>query len=196
LKKFSIILVLMYSLVLGFSYFVHIVDLFFVNMPLFYDSTHLLLRFGELIILFAFIGFFISTYKFPRLKFFSLCFSICGLLRFFAIEFSLVEQFGVIAISLIFLQLIFFILWILELKNLNIPNVFVKGYITIIMTSIYIIAMIISSLIPYNEMQALPRATETILPFFTLLYLVGIWLLFKEWYREAFVYKNLESLDF
>jgi hypothetical protein len=196
LKKFSIILVLMYSLILGFSYLVHIVDLFFVNMPLFYQSTNLVLRFGELIILFAFIGFFISTFKFLRLKFFSICFVLCGFIKFFAIEFSMIEQFGVLAISLMFLQLIFLMLWILELKNLNIPNVYLKGYMTIGMTLIYIIALIVISLLPYNEMQALPRATETILPFFSLLYLIGIWLLFKEWYREAFVYKNMESLDF
>ena len=190
MKKMSIVLILLSSALTIFSHLINQIDSLFFSLSMFYPSVDILIRFGDLLIIFGFIGLFLLTKKYPKMKLFSIMFSILGLIRFLVIDFGILDAFEMITNIVLFLQIVTLVLWLLEVKKIDAPLLTIKGYSLIMISFIYFITVLITSLIPYDLANSSTRPTITILPFFIIAYQLGLWIYFKEWYKEAYIYKN------
>jgi hypothetical protein len=190
MKKMSIVLILLSSALTIFSHLINQIDSLIFSMPMFYPSIDLLIRFGDLLIIFGFIGLFLSTKNYPKMKLYSILFATTGFIRFLIIDFGITDSFALLTNIIFLLQIVLLTLWILETKKIEIPLLIIKGYYLIVISFIYFITLEVTSLIPYDLSNPASRPTLTILPFFLIGYQIGIWIYFKEWYKEAYVYKN------
>ncbi|MBU1143166.1 MAG: hypothetical protein KKH92_05895 [Firmicutes bacterium] len=186
MQKMSIVTILLSCALTIFSHMINQIDSMIFNLPMFYPSVDIFIRFGDLMIIFGFIGLFLSTKDYPRIKLYSVLFAILGLIRFLMIDFGIMEPFGLITNILLLLQIVLLTLWLLEIKKIEIPLLTIKGYSLIAIAFVYFISLFITSIIPYEQ----SNPTQTILPFFLIGYQVGLWIYFKEWYKEAYIYKN------
>ncbi|PKK99475.1 MAG: hypothetical protein CVV57_00005 [Tenericutes bacterium HGW-Tenericutes-2] len=186
MKKMSIVLILLSCALTIFSHLINQIDSLFFSLPMFYPSVDLFIRFGDLLIIFGFIGLFLSTKKHPKIKVFSFIFALLGILRFLVIDFGVTESYHLVPNILLFLQVVVLTLWILEVKTIQVPLLTIKGYSLIIISFIYYISVQILSLLPNNQ----SNPTIVLIPFFLMAYQIGLWIFFKEWYKEAYIYKN------
>ncbi|MDO9629394.1 MAG: hypothetical protein Q7I99_05775 [Acholeplasmataceae bacterium] len=190
MKKMSIVLILLSSALSFFSHLINQINTLIFSLPMFYPAVDLFIRFDELLIIFGFIGLFITTMKHPKMKFYSLLFAIISMIRFLIIEFGLLGSYDLPTNILLLFQIVVLTLWLLEVKTVEVPLLTIKGYALIIIIYVYFIAVQAISLIPYELSNSTPRATLTVLPFFIMSYHIGLWVYFKEWYKEAYIYKN------
>jgi hypothetical protein len=186
MKKMSIVLILLSCALTIFSHLINQIDSLFFSLPMFYPSVDLFIRFGDLLIIFGFIGLFLSTKKYPKIKVYSFLFALLGILRFLVIDFGVTESYHLVPNILLFLQVVMLTLWILEVKTIQVPLLTIKGYSLIIISFIYYISVQIISLLPNNQ----SNPTIVVIPFFIVVYQIGLWIFFKEWYKEAYIYKN------
>jgi len=186
MKKMSIVLILLSCALTIFSHLINQIDSLFFSLPMFYPSVDLFIRFGDLLIIFGFIGLFLSTKKHPKIKVYSFIFALLGILRFLIIDFGVTESYHLVPNILLFLQVVVLTLWILEVKTIQVPLLTIKGYSLIIISFIYYISVQILSLLPNNQ----SNPTIMVIPFFLVAYQIGLWIFFKEWYKEAYIYKN------
>lgn len=190
MQKMSIVLILLSSALTIFSHSINQIDSLFFSLPMFYPSVDIFIRYGDLIIIFGFIGLFLSTKKYPKMKLYCVMFSILGLIRFLIIDFGVTESFNLIPNIILLLQIVALTLWLLDVKKLEVPLLTIKSYSLIMIAFLYFVTVLVTSLIPYELSNETSRPTLTILPFFLITYQVGIWIYFKEWYKEAYIYKN------
>ena len=186
MKKMSIVLILLSCALTIFSHLINQIDSLFFSLPMFYPSVDLFIRFGDLLIIFGFIGLFLSTKKHPKIKVYSFIFALLGILRFLIIDYGVTESYHLVPNILLFLQVVVLTLWILEVKTIQVPLLTIKGYSLIIISFIYYISVQILSLLPNNQ----SNPTIMVIPFFLVAYQIGLWIFFKEWYKEAYIYKN------
>ena len=182
----SIVLILLSCALTIFSHLINQIDSLFFTLPMFYPSVDLFIRFGDLLIIFGFIGLFLSTKKYPKIKVYSFLFALLGILRFLVIDFGVTESYHLVPNILLFLQVVMLTLWILEVKTIQVPLLTIKGYSLIIISFIYYISVQIISLLPNNQ----SNPTIVVIPFFIVVYQIGLWIFFKERYKEAYIYKN------
>ena len=194
MKKMSIVLILLSCALSIFSHLINQFDLLFFSLPMFYPSVDLFIRFGDLLIIFGFIGLFLSTKKYPKIKVYSILFALLGILRFLVIDFGITEIYHFIPNILLFLQVVLLTLWVLEVKAIQIPLLTIKGYSLIIISFIYYISVQILSLLPHNLTNLTSNPAFVVIPFFFIAYQIGLWIFFKEWYKEAYIYKNPDLL--
>ncbi len=129
------------------------------------------------------------------MKLYSLLFSIFGMIRFLFIEFNLIERYGLVSNLLMLIYMVMLILWVLEIKKIQVVALINRSHAFVMMLVIYFVAVQITSLLSYNALNSTLSATQMILPFFMIVYYAGFWIFFSEWYREAFIYKNPTLLD-
>jgi len=157
---------------------------------LFYPSVDLFIRFGDLLIIFGFIGLFLSTKKYPKIKLYSFLYAFLGMIRFLVIDFGVTESYHLIPNIILFLQVVSLTLWVLEVKVIQVPLLTIKGYVVIIISFTYYLTVQIVSLFPHNQANVTSNPEIIVIPFFLITYQIGLWVFFKEWYKEAYIYKN------
>jgi hypothetical protein len=190
MKKMSIVLILLSCALTIFSHLINQIDSLFFSLPMFYPSVDIFIRFGDLLIIFGFIGLFLSTKKHPKIRLYSFIFALLGIIRFLVIDFGITESYHLIPNILLFLQTVLLTIWVLEVKTIQVPLLTIKGYSLIIISLVYYISVQIISFVPHNQVNPSQNPTITIIPFFLILYQIGLWIFFKEWYKEAYIYKN------
>jgi len=190
MKKMSIVLILLSCALTIFSHLINQFDSLFFSLPMFYPSVDLFIRFGDLLIIFGFIGLFLSTKKHPKIKVYSFLFAFLGIIRFLVIDLGVTGNYHLIPNIILFLQIVGLTLWVLEVKTIQVPLLTIKGYAVIAISFIYYIAVQIISLLPNYQESANPNPAYIVITFFLIAYQIGLWIFFKEWYKEAYIYKN------
>lgn len=192
LKRFSITLILVsasLNIIFNISNLVQIYvgGLDFLDV---YIQMHL--RFGELGIIAGFVGLYVSAQKNSRFKYLSLVYLLLGFLRFLLVEFTLIEGYGFISVLITIMMLIVLSYLALSDKETDTPSLDVKRTFLCIVSGIYGISFAIIS-ITFSNIEIIEpelAVTQTILPFFYVAFLIGLWVYFYDYYQVAFIHKN------
>jgi ABC-type proline/glycine betaine transport system permease subunit len=192
LKRFSITLILVsasLNIIFNISNLVQI----YVGGLDFLDVYILMhLRFGELGIIAGFVGLYVSAQKNTSFKYLSLVYLLLGFSKFLLVEFTLIEDYGFWSVLLSLLMLLTLSLFILSDKKMDMPSLILKRTFLCIVSGIYGISFAITSIIVSNSETMHPEldVTQTILPFFYVTFLVGLWIYFYEYILVGFIHKN------
>jgi hypothetical protein len=190
LKQIGMIFILVATLLNALSHLIHFIHTGFFDLALLYPTNELFLRFGDFFLSIGFLALCIGIKKDRITRWIVFLIMILGLMKFFFVEFGFLAQDTLSLNLLVTCHAISFILLIWRIKTKSCPLLTIKGYIIIIPIIMFILALHITSFIPYHEFNAMPRATESILPIFYTLYQLGLCIYFYEWYKEGFLYKN------
>lgn len=164
----------------GFAHLLYLIDVNILELERMQPLIAALIRFGDLTLIFGFIGLFLILTNRDLIKWLSLGFSVIGVLRFFLIEFSLIDVFSLISFLLLVVQISFLIMFVLKISEQNRTSIAHKGYLVIGLTILYCISILILMFMA-NQPQTL---NESILAVFYIGFQLGLWMFFKQWYKE------------
>ncbi len=190
MKQFSIILILL-SCVLGIiSRTINLIDFYFVDLDVFSTFSSLYTRFGDLTVIAGFLGVFLIVKNNMKLKTLALAIVLSGFFHFLIIEYGFISEYGVLSALILLVRFAVLILFVIQYKDEEMDALRVKGFVCISTIGIYWLAFFIISLIPVCVTCSTPHASLTILPFFYIIFQLGLWMFILELYREIFNYKN------
>ena len=195
MKQFSFIII-MVSFFLGIvSRFINIIDIYFINMDVFSTFSTTYTRFGELTLIVGFLGLYLSCKSNFKIKTAAVAIVLSGFFHFLIIEYGFIAEYDFSSALILLVRLLVLVFFIMQYKDQETDGLRVKGYIGMIITGIYFLAFLIISFIPECIVCSAPHASLTILPFFYIIYQVGLWIFFLELYREIFNYKNEHYIE-
>ena len=192
LKRFSITLILV-SASLNIIFNVsNLVQIFIGGLDFLEVYINLYLRFGDLGIIFGFVGLYVSSNQHMALKHLSLAYVMLGFLKFLLVEFMLIDGFGFWSVLITGLMLAAIVLLVTVYNENDHSTLKLKGIVLSVASSIYWIAFLATSIIVhYNDFNTEEQSvTNTVLPFFYVIFMVGLCVYYHEYYKEAFMCKN------
>jgi len=190
LKQFSIIVIVLSAFLSIITHLLHQIHLYIGHLEMFYPAIEIYMRFGELTLLLGFTGVFL-TIKQPRIKMLSLCIIIIGSIHFFLIEFGIILSLSHSSNILLISQLVLVAMLVLQFRSYDLGLFMVKGYYLIVIVVLYGIAYMVLNIIDKPVVDSFHTTlTGTILTIFFIMFKIGLFSFFKEWYREAFTYNN------
>lgn len=192
LKRFSVTLILVSASLNIIFNFLHLVQNFAGGLFFLQNYITIYLRFGELGIITGFVGLFVSANGHKALRNLSLIYMLLGFLKFLLIEFMVIGNYGFWSILITGLMLTTIVCLVICYREHDIGVLFVKGIALSIISIVYWLSMIVTSIIAsyQNLVDSNMDLTMTVLPFFYIFYLIGLCTYFYEYYKEAFIYKN------
>ncbi|MBU1141563.1 MAG: hypothetical protein KKG64_03470 [Firmicutes bacterium] len=195
MKQFSIILILL-SCVLGtLSHITNFIELYFGGLETLTSFSTIYVRFGELTFIIGFIGLYLTAQTNAKIKYLSLWFVLFGFFHFLIIEFGFINNLDGLSLLILLGRLTILTLFVLQFKSGEMDALRIKGFILISTIGIFWMASMIISFLPICEVCATPHATDTVLPFFYIIFQLGIWVFFLELYREIYHYKNEHYME-
>jgi hypothetical protein len=192
LKRFSITLILVSATLNIFFNIFNLIQIFIGGVDFLDMYIDLYLRFGELGIIAGFAGLYVSSNGHKALKNLSLVYLMLGSIKFLFVEFMWIENYGFWSVLITGLMLAAIVLLVTVYKENDHPTLSVKGIVLSIASSIYWIAFLVTSIISfYQDLSSEEQsATHTVLPFFYVIFMVGLCVYYHEFYKEAFIYRN------
>lgn len=194
MKQFSIIIILV-SCILGIiSHIFHFTSLFLVEINSYFPFSDVYIRFGELTLIIGLVGLYVSIKDNIKFKSLLLGTIIAGFFHFLIIEYGFIANIGMISALILLVQFSVFCLFIIQFRDEETDVLRIKGYVLVGIIGIYWLAFFIISLLTQLISQSTPPIAETVLPFFYILYQVGLYIFFLELYREIYHYKNMHYI--
>lgn len=194
-KQFSIILILI-SCILGIiSHILNFIGLYIGELSSYFLFSDIYVRFGELTLIIGLVGFYVTLKD--NIKFKSLLMGtiIAGFFHFLIIEYGLISNIGILSSLILLIQFAVFCLFVLQFRDQEMDALRVKGFVLVSFIGVYWLAFFIISILTLVLTQANPPISETVLPFFYVLYQIGLWIFFLELYREIYHYKNAHYIQ-
>ncbi|HBG32646.1 MAG: hypothetical protein A2084_03380 [Tenericutes bacterium GWC2_39_45] len=192
LKRFSITLILV-SASLNIIFNVSsLIQIYIGGLDFLEVYINLYLRFGDLGIIFGFVGLYVSSNQHMARKHLSLAYVMLGFLKFLLVEFMLIDGFVFWSVFITGLMIAAIVLLVTVYKENDHSTLNVKGIVLSMASSIYWIAFLATSIIAhYNDFNTDEQSvTNTVLPFFYVVFMVGLCVYYYEYYKESFLCKN------
>lgn len=178
------------ALMNGLAHLIRVVQLFFddgIGVTYYVD---LIVRFGDLGLILGCVAIVTVLKSKMMVRVLASVFAAVGALRFLLIEFSVFPNHSFISVILLIVQLAAFVLFFRAMANDELPVMTIKSKITNACVIAYGVSFALLSLIQVSAYPTLEWISTIILSLFYVLYQWGIYLYFKEWYREAYTYRN------
>lgn len=187
MRKLTIILILMYCFLGIISNIANLIQLPFDNLSITSEFLKLNLRFGDLIFLMGILGVFLISKNDTSIRVYSLSYVVLGVIKFLAIDFGLVDDFG--PLFMIFLMLMTVVLMglVLQFNEYSIEALALKGNVLIAVLGLYgiVYAFLLIFSILEGETVLLSISVLTSIMHIGLKICIGIF--FIEVYKEMFV---------
>ena len=191
LKRFSITLILVSASLNVIFNVSNLIQIFVGGLDFldYYIAMHL--RFGELGIIFGFVGLYVSANDNKTLKNLSLIYMLLGFSKFLLVEYQLVQGYGFWSVFITGMMAAAIAMLVISKGKQASTALFVKGVALSVASGVYWLALVITSIISlYQDLNTSQMAvTHTVLPFFYVIFLIGLWVYFYEYYKEVFIYK-------
>ncbi|MCF7930377.1 MAG: hypothetical protein K9L02_02580 [Acholeplasmataceae bacterium] len=195
MKQFSIVLILV-SCILGIiSHILNFIGLYIEEINSYFPFSDIYVRFGELTLIIGLVGLYV-TFK-DNVKFKSLLLGtiIAGFFHFLIIEFGIISGIGLLSALILMIKFSVFSMCILQFKDEEMDALRIKGFVLISVIGLYCLAFLVISFITIFTTQSSPSISETVLPFFYMIYQAGLYIFFLELYREIYRYKNIHYIE-
>ena len=195
MKQFSIVLILV-SCILGvISHILNFIGLYITEIDTYFPFSGIYARFGELTLIFGLVGLYV-TFK-DNVKFKSLLLGtiIAGFFHFLIIEFGIISGIGLLSALILIIKFTVFSMFIYQYRDIEMDALRIKGFVLISVIGLYCLAFFVISLITIFSTQSFPSVSDTVLPFFYMIYQVGLYIFFLELYREIYRYKNIHYIE-
>jgi len=192
LKRFSITLILV-SASLNIIFNVsNLIQIFIGGLDFLEVYINLYLRFGDLGIIFGFVGLYVSSNQHTALKHLSLAYVMLGFLKFLLVEFMLINGFGFWSVLITGLMLAAIVLLVTVYKENTHSTLNVKGIMLSVASIIYWIAFLVTSITAFYQDFNMEEqsATHAVHSFFYVIFMIGLWVYYYDCYKEAFMVKN------
>jgi len=192
LKRFSITLILVSTSLNIIFNLSNLIQIFAGGLD-FLDVYILMhLRFGDLGIIAGFAGLYVSAQKNTSFKYLSLVYMVLGFSKFLLVEFTLIEGYGFWSVLITIMMLFALSYLVITEKEMNKPSLIVKHTFLSVVSGLYGISFAVTSIITSNREMVHPEldVTQTILPFFYVVFLIGLWIYFYEYFQLSFIHKN------
>jgi len=195
LKQFSIVVLISASLMNGFSHLFHIFNLFFDDIDLFTYYVAIVMRFGDLGLMLGAVGLYLSIKTKPNVRVYAILYSIFGLMRFLGLEYAFLTRHDWIDTLLLITQIATLILFFKSMSLSQVPILHVKRKISSILLYLFAICSVFFIFIPTSSNSLFSQISSVSLSFLYIIYQIGIYLYFQEWYKEAYTYHNILLID-
>jgi uncharacterized membrane protein len=170
----------------GFAHLLYLIDTNILELKRMQLLIYALIRFGDLTLIFGFIGLFLVISNHRIIKWLSLGFVVMGLTRFFLVEFSVIGALSMMSFVILIIQVLFLITFLYNIMKQNSSLMVHNGYLIIGLTFLYCLSILFAMMIS-NQPLAL---VESILAIFYIGFQVGLWMFFKQWYKELNISTN------
>lgn len=194
LKQFSIVVMVSAALMNGLAHLLGIFNLFFdAELLSYYVSV--VIRFGELGLIMGCVLIYLVIKNNRHVKAFAILFSMIGISRFFLIEFSMIRVLDVYATVLLMIQLSLLCFLFKSMSQMRIPILIIKSRVSTLLIAIFGLSSIILTILPKSSNERSILMISAVSSMVYIVYQIGVYIYFKEWYKEAYTYGNAHLID-
>jgi len=177
------------------SHLFFVFNLFSENLKLFPYYVSVIIRFGDLGLIIGSFALYLVIKTQKNVKAFAIMFSIIGIIRFFMKEFSIISSQDVFDTILLIMQLSMMCFFFSAMSQNHVPLLNIKSRVSIALLSFFGLASVLLTIIPELSLAWLSLLTSAFSSLIYILYQLGIYIYFQEWYKEAYTYHNECLLD-
>ncbi|MBU1093272.1 MAG: hypothetical protein KKH01_02290 [Firmicutes bacterium] len=195
MKQFSIILILISAILGVVSHTLNFIGLYVEEINTLLPFLEVYTRFGELTIIIGLVGLYVTCKNKLKMKSLLLGVILAGFFHFLIIEFGFISLISIPSTIILLIQFAVFVLFILQFRDEEMDALRIKGFVLIGTIGVYWLAFFVISLLTVTITQSNLPISETVLPFFYMLYQLGLWIFFLELYFEIYHYKNAHYIE-
>jgi hypothetical protein len=195
LKQFSVVVMLSAALMNALSHLFFVFNLFSEDLKLFPYYVSVIIRFGDLGLIIGSFALFLVIKTQKNVKRYAIMFSIIGIIRFFMTEFSLILGHDVYDTVLLIMQLSMMCLFFNAMTQNQVPLLNIKSRISTTLLSVVGLSSVLFYIVPELTWTELSLFFSALPSLIYILYQLGIYIYFQEWYKEAYTYHNECLLD-
>jgi len=195
LKQFSIVVMISAALMNGLSHIFNIFNLFFDDIDLFSYYATVVMRFGDLGLMIGAVGLYLSIKTKRVVRGYAILYAIIGMVRFLSLEYALIISHGFIDTFLIITQLSTMILFFKAMPLNQVPILNVKSRISSGLLYLFGIFSVMLIFMPTSSNQLYILIISVSTSLFYIIYHIGVYIYFQEWYKEAYTYHNILLVD-
>lgn len=190
LKQFSIVLMLSAALMNGVSHLLGVFNLFFDEIALFSYYVDVVMRFADLGLIIGCLAIYLVIKTQKTVRVYAVLFSVIGIVRFLLIEFALQMPQDIIPTIILLIQLAMMLMFFTAMAENDLPLLNNKRRVSTLFIGFYGIYSIAFAIVPGTLFSNNGLIFSAFSSGFYLLYQIGIYVYFKEWYKEAYTYHN------
>jgi hypothetical protein len=195
LKQFSIVVMISAALMNGLSHIFNIFNLFFDDIDLFSYYATVVMRFGDLGLMMGAVGLYLSIKTNRVVRGYAILYAIIGMVRFLSLEYALIISHGFIDTFLIITQLSTMILFFKAMPLNQVPILNVKSRISSGLLYLFGIFSVMLIFMPTSSNQLYTLIISVSTSLIYIIYQIGVYIYFQEWYKEAYTYHNILLVD-
>ena len=187
MKRLSILMIILSALLGMISGLIDCINQTFFELPWAYPTVSLFLKYEDVMMIIGFFGLFLITMKDAFIRWLSLSLSLMFGLRFFAVEFGYITWESVLYLGLSLGIVVMLTFLILRFRCKECPLLSIMGYGCIILLLIHLGFDFVYLFLWSDVPPALIFWSTFVIwaPF-----RLSVFIFFKGWYKEAFLYRN------
>jgi hypothetical protein len=190
LKQFSVVVMLSATLMNTLSHLFFVFNLFVDSLQLFPYYVSVIMRFGDLGLIIGSFALYLVIKTQKNLRAFAILFAIIGIIRFLMKEFSFIMSQDVFDTVLLIMQLSMMCFFFNAMSQNRVPLLNIKSKVSITLLTLFGFSSIILTIIPQLGFSWLSLFISAFSSLVYILYQIGIYIYFQEWYKEAYTYHN------